>query len=233
MVNDPVFRPDELPKENQKEGEERNPCIHMKKRYKVSRGFTALPNQEIAGVADLHAAKIDGNPVFPTPPVKPADLTTQNLTFRDKMTAATGDPQDTAAVNTAREVVLDSLRANANYVEILASTSLEDILSAGFQAASTNHAQFPLDQPVILELSNLAPTQLLLRLTPIVTAKSYQAQTSVDAGKTWQEAGIFTQARRIVLDGLVSGATVMVRARAVGGNTGYSPWCNSGSLVVT
>jgi hypothetical protein len=205
----------------------------MKKRYKVSRVFTTYPNADVASAADQHSAKMDGNPVFPTPPVKPADITTQNQTLRDKMTAATGDPQNTAAVNTAREAVLDSMRANASYVEILASNSLEDILSAGFIAASTNHAQSPLDQPVILELSNLQPEQLLLRLTPIVNAKSYQAQTSIDGGKTWQEAGIFTQARRIVLEDLVSGSTVMVRARAVGGSTGYSPWCNSGSIIVT
>ena len=92
------------------------------------------------------------------------------------MTVATGDPPGTAAVNSAKEVVLDSMRANASYVEILASNSLENILSSGFQAASTNHAQYPLDQPVILDLSNLAPTQLLLRLTPIMTAKSYRCR---------------------------------------------------------
>ena len=205
----------------------------MRKRYKASRVFTTYPNSEVASAADLHAAKMDGNAVFPTPPFKPADITTQNQTFRDKMTAATGDPQNTAAVKTAREVVLDSMRANASYVETIASTSLEDILSAGFIAASTNQAQSPLDQPVILELSNLQPTELLLRLTPIVNAKAYQVQTSADGGKTWQEAGIFTQARRIVLEDLVSTSTVMVRARAVGGSTGYSPWCNSGSIVVT
>jgi hypothetical protein len=205
----------------------------MKRRYKVSRVFTTYPNQEAAGAADVHAAKMDKHPIFTDPPVKPADITTQNQTFRDKMTAATGDPQNTAAVNTAKEVVLDSMRANASYVEMFGGTSLEDILSAGFIAASTNQAQSPLDQPVILELSNLAPTQLLLRLTPIVNAKSYQVQTSLDGGKTWQEAGIYTRARRIVLEDLVSATTVMVRARAIGGSTGYSPWCNANSVVVT
>jgi hypothetical protein len=118
-------------------------------------------------------------------------------------------------------------------VETLATTSLEDILSSGFSAASTNQAQSPLDQPVILKLTNLQPAHLLLHLTAIVNAKAYQVQTSVDGGKTWQEAGIYTQARRIVLQDLVSASTVMVRARAVGGSTGYSPWCNSGSIVVT
>lgn len=63
--------------------------------------------------------------------------------------------------------------------------------------------------------------------------KAYQMQTSVDGGKTWSKAGIYTQARRIVLEDLASTSTVTVRARAVGGSTGYRPWCNSGSIVVT
>jgi hypothetical protein len=136
-------------------------------------------------------------------------------------------------MRTAREVVLDSMRANASYVESLASNSKENILSAGFIPVSKNQAQSLLDQPVILKFTNLQPTQLLLRLTSIVNARVYQVQTSTDDGKTWQEAGIFTQARRIVLKDLVSASTLMVRARAVGGSTGYSPWCNSSSIVVT
>ena len=93
----------------------------MQKRYKVSRVFTTYPNGEVASAADLHATKMGSNPLFPTPPFKPADITTQNQTFRDKITAATGDKQDTAALNTAREVILDSMRANASYVETIAS----------------------------------------------------------------------------------------------------------------
>ncbi len=205
----------------------------MKKRFKVSRVFTTYPNADVAIAADLHATKMDGNPVFPTPPFKPADIKAQNQAFRDKMTAATGDPEDTAALHAAREVVLDSLRANASYVETIASHSPENILSAGLIPASKNQAQSPLDQLVILKLANLQPTQLLLRLTSIVNARAYQVQTSADGGKTWQEAGIFTQARRIVLTDLVSASTVMVRARAVGGSTRYSPWGSSGSIVVT
>jgi hypothetical protein len=136
-------------------------------------------------------------------------------------------------MKSAREVVLDSMRANASYVESLASDSKENILSAGFIPASKNQAQSPLDQPVILKFTNLQPTQLLLRLTSIVNARVYQVQISTDGGKTWQEALIFTRARRIVLKDLVSASTIMVRARAVGGSTGFSPWCTSGSIVVT
>ena len=146
--------------------------------------------------------------------------------------AATGDPEDTAAMNTAKIAVLDALRANACSVEAL-TPSLETVLSCGFTPCSANRAQSPLDQPVILELSNLAPTQLLLRLTTIVNAKAYQVETSLDGGKTWQVAIISPKAFRIVLDDLPSASTVLVRARAVGGSTGYSPWCTSGSVVVT
>lgn len=205
----------------------------MRKRYKVSRIFTTLSKPEVVSVSAQHASKMTGHPVFTDPPVKPTDITTQSQTLQAKITASTGDPKDTAAADAAKEVVLDSMRANASYVEQVSPFSLEDILSTGFTPASTNHAQWPLDQPVILELSNLQPTQLLLRLTPIVAAKSYQVQTSLDGGKTWEEAGIYTQARRIVLTDLASASTVAVRARAVGGSTGYSPWCTIYSIVVT
>ncbi|HEX4349171.1 MAG TPA: fibronectin type III domain-containing protein, partial [Verrucomicrobiae bacterium] len=49
----------------------------------------------------------------------------------------------------------------------------------------------------------------------------------------WTEAGIFTQARRIVLPGLVSGTIYFVRVRAVGGSTGYSDWSGVASLMAT
>jgi hypothetical protein len=162
-----------------------------------------------------------------------ADITTQSQALSDGIVAATGDPTDTLVMINAKVLLLDSLRKNASYVESLASDNKELLQSSGFDAASTNRAQSPLDQPVILELSNLAPTQVLLRLTPVVNARVYQVQTSADGGKTWQEAVISSKAYRIVLQGLTSVSTITVRARAVGGSTGYRPWCTSGSIVVT
>jgi hypothetical protein len=58
-------------------------------------------------------------------------------------------------------------------------------------------------------------------------------QLSTDGGKTWVEAGISTQARRIVLKSLVPGTTYTVRARAIGGSTGASSWTNPGSIMST
>jgi Fibronectin type III domain len=91
----------------------------------------------------------------------------------------------------------------------------------------------PLNQPVILDIENLASTQLLLRLQPILNAKSYQVQTAPAANGPWTEAGIYTQARRIVLLGLTPGTIYFVRVRAIGGSTGYSEWSVPVSLMCT
>lgn len=79
---------------------------------------------------------------------------------------------------------------------------------------------------------NLATTQLLVRLTPITNAKSYNMQTNTGNG-TWVDAGIFTQARRIVLEGLAPGTTYTIRGRAIGGSTGQSAWSDPVSHMAT
>lgn len=53
------------------------------------------------------------------------------------------------------------------------------------------------------------------------------------AGGPWQEAGIYTQARRIVLLGLTPGTIYFTRVRAIGGSTGYSDWSVPASLMCT
>jgi hypothetical protein len=199
---------------------------------KCSREFVTFPNGQIIVFTNGHAEKIENHPLLKNPAFTAAQITALNQTFSDSVVAATGDPEDTAAMNTAKTAVLDALRANACSVEAL-TPSLQTVLSCGFAACSANRAQSPLDQPVILLLANLAPTQLLLRLTTIVNANSYQVQTSLDGGKTWLDAIISPKAFRIVLEDLPSASTVMVRARALGGSTLYSPWCTSGSIVVT
>ena len=214
--------------------------------YRVSRDFVHYTDPALDEFANNIIQSLTGNTAYPNPPVPPApsnmngqtspvavDLTTLDLAFRNSIAAATGDPQNTAAKNKAREALLDGLRKDANYVESIGSHDLETLLSSGYYANSTNRAQAPLDPPVIVELSSLATTQLLLRLTPVTNARSYQVQTNTNGNGTWADAGIFTQARRIVLPGLTSGTAYNVRARGIGGSTGYSDWSKAASQVVT
>jgi len=201
--------------------------------YRVSRDFVNNSDSDLDEFSNIVAQCLTGNAAFPTPPVSPVNLAALDLTFRNAIAAATGDPQDTAAKEKAGEALLDALRKDANYVESIASHDLEMLLSSGYYAASTNRAPSPLDQPGIAELSNLAATQLLLRVTPITNAKSYQVQTNTNGNGTWTEAGIYTQARRIVLTNLTPGTVYSVRARAIGGSTGYSDWSKAASQMAT
>jgi len=201
---------------------------------RVARDFMTAPPNDLANTTDNVVNGMTNNPVYPTPPVLPTDLAPMNATLRSAISAAdTGGQQQLAARNKAYKAVTAALRKNANYVEIAADNDLEKLLSSGFTPVNTNHAQAPLDQPTIVDIENLATTQLLIRLLPILNAKSYQAQTGAAAAGPWQEAGIYSQARRIVLTGLTPGTVYFVRVRAIGGSTGYSDWSVPVSLMCT
>jgi hypothetical protein len=58
-------------------------------------------------------------------------------------------------------------------------------------------------------------------------------QTNTNGNGTWLDAGIYTQARRIVLGNLTPGTTYAIRARAIGGSDGSSEWSNPVSLMAT
>ena len=175
-----------------------------------------------------------GNPSFPTLPVTPTDLGALNTAFHNAVLAALpGGIQLTAAKNAAREALLDALRKIASYVQGIANHSLDVLLTSGFYANSADRAQSPLDLPTITDVENLATTKLLVRLTPVTNARSYNVQTNTNGNGTWTDAGIYTQARRIVLGNLTPGTTYSVRARAIGGSTGTSDWSAPVSLMAT
>jgi hypothetical protein len=205
----------------------------MTPNLKVSRDFTKYSDAGLDEFANGVVAGLTGNATFPSPPVKPEDLAKLDVTFRDAIAAATGDPQDTLAKKTARDALLDGLRQDANYVQTVASHNLQQLLSSGYYAASNNHVQTSLDPPLIQNLENLVTTKFLLRLTPVLNAKAYHVQTNTNGNGTWTEAGIYTQARRIELGNLTPGTVYNVRARAIGGSTGCSDWCKPNSLMAT
>jgi hypothetical protein len=201
---------------------------------RVALDFAGYSDPDLDEFAGNVVTSLTGNPSFPNPPVTLANLGVFVSTFHNAVLAALpGGLQLTAAKNAAREALLDALRKEANYVQTGSNHSLDVLLTSGFYATSTNRAQSPLDPPVIAEMDNLATTKLLVRLTPITNARSYNVQTNTNGTGTWQDAGIYTQARRIVLGNLAPGTTYAVRARAIGGSTGSSDWSNPVSLMAT
>jgi len=107
------------------------------------------------------------------------------------------------------------------------------LLSSGFKNVATPSASTPLDAPSIMDALNLATTQVLIRLTPIDNANSYEIRLTSDGGKTWISGGISSQSRRIVVANLTPGTTYTIQARALGGSTGQSAWSASITIMAT
>ncbi len=204
----------------------------MTTQYKVSYGFVSAPDTAIADITETILIALTGNPGFPNPTVSLTLLGTQKADYLAKLAAtAQGGTLATAEKNTAREVLVGSLRQLAAYVQSLAGNDLTLLLASGFQPASTNRAQTPLPKPVVLRLENGTTGQLVVRLQPVANARAFEMQFKNGTGG-WQPGGIATQARRIEVNNLTPGGTYTVQLRAIGGSTGFSDWSDPVSHIV-
>jgi hypothetical protein len=201
--------------------------------YRVSLEFTGYSDSDLDEFTGNIITSLTGNASFPTPPVTPVILGTLNTEFHNAIIAAMpGGMQLTAAKNASRLNIVGALRQEAAYVQTHASQNLQMLLSSGFYANNTNRAQSQLDKPAILSVENLAAMQLLVRVTPITNAKSYQVRLIIGNNPP-TDGGIFTQARRMVLTNLVTGTVYAIQVRAIGGSTGFSEWSDPVSHIVT
>ena len=173
--------------------------------------------------------------LFPGLAFSPLEIKTMAENLASKLVATiTGGSAAIAAKNTAFDTLANAVNANANVVEVVVGLNLEKLLATGYLPASNNRSQSPLDDTAIVSLLNNGTTKALLQLLRVRNARTYQVQTSMDGGKTWVEACLpSTRATRIVLQNLVPGTTYAVRARAIGGSTGASDWCQSLSIMST
>ena len=204
-------------------------------RYRVSYAFTELSDNDLMAFIQVLIICLTGNAAFPALPVKLADFTDLFTAFQTAVTnmGKNTNQQLTALRDEAREALLDAARKNGACVQSVALNSLSTLLSSGYKNVPTQSPSSPLDIPTILSVTNNGTTQVMLRLSRVDNAKSYQIQFSTDNGKTWTLAGAYPKARSIVLTGLVPGTTYMIQAQAIGGSTGQSGWSNPVSIMST
>ena len=194
--------------------------------YRVSLAFAKLPDASLGEFTLSVVDSMTGNAAYPAPAVPLADLAASRTTFLAALSASgLGGAQATAAKNDVREALLKLLRKQAAYVQAEMNDDLATLLSSGFASVSRNRTRVPLPPPRVERIRNERSTQLLVDLAPVANAKSYEVQKMNGTGG-WMPVGVFTQARRIVLEGLNPGSTYSVQARAIGGATGYSDWCD-------
>ena len=142
--------------------------------------------------------------------------------------ATAGRPRRHAAKNNARTALVDTLRILAAYVQTNCNNDLATLLSSGFEAVSSNHAQYPLTQAVIATVANGNSGQLLVTLKPVPGARHYEGRLAiVGAGGLlgpFISVGLVSDSRSIPLNNLTPGTIYSAQFRAVGGSTGYGDW---------
>lgn len=192
--------------------------------YRTSLAFTRLSDSPLNSFAENVVLKMTANTAYPTPTVPLTAVTGAQLAFSNAINAAkNGGKQATAAKNARREALTALLRQNAAYVQSVAGEDLEMLLSSGFEAVTNSRTRIMLPQPVVERVENTQSTKLGLRLTPVPTARAYEVRISQGNG-VWQQVGVFTYSRPILIENLTPGTIYTVQARAVGGTTGYSDW---------
>lgn len=191
---------------------------------RVSLSFAKLPDTELDNFTQTIVNQVTGNAAFPTPPVTMAALQAARDDFTAKIAAAyVGGVYDTAAKNNSRNVVLGMLRKVAAYVQINCNDDMAILTSSGFQAMSTNRASVPLPQPANLVVKNGNTGQLVASITALPNSSMYEAHARSEGGD-WLPSTFSGDSRRITINDLTPGTMYTVEVRALGGQTGQSPW---------
>jgi hypothetical protein len=194
-----------------------------KNSLRVSHRYNRLPGTSFNMFATSVVIAMTNNPAYVNPLVPLDQLSALQVDFEQKNLASKlGGKVATALKNEARAALTDALRRQGSYVQGVAQNH-STLLSSGYLAASRNNAQTPLLKPWVRKILNNGPGQLLLRITPVANARSYQIQVQEGDG-SWQEAGFSNQARRIMVANLTPGTLYNIRVRALGGSTGFSDW---------
>jgi hypothetical protein len=200
---------------------------------KVSLGFAEFPDVNLDAFTENVLRSMTGSTIYTTPVPPLASVTTALTAFTTALSAAAdGGKQATAAKNEARAALLVLLRQLASYVQGACQNDLAKLLASGFDANNTNHSQTELTTPVLLTITNGNSTKLSLHVGPVSNAKSYEVRHS-STPNVWVPGGVFTQARKIVVENLTPGTMYTFQVRAVGGTTGYSGWSDPVSHMST
>ncbi len=194
-------------------------------KMRTSRLYTRFPDVDLSSFTGGVIAGLTGNPDLPTPPEIPADLQTKKQAFDNAIIAAAGGgPLQTALKDAARAVLIAAVDKDASYVDINCNEDLAILLSAGFEAVSTNRSQQVLHAPVIVAaLNGPQQGQIRLRVKGDPNRRAIQGRIKAMGGEFGPVVS-FRTAREIVFGGLAAGTIYIMELIGLGGSTGQSDW---------
>ena len=203
----------------------------MSQHIRIADKLNRIPAEQLVTMAGAVINGLTGNPAFPNPTVDLKVVQAAADALAAALVAqAQGGTAATAEKNNKKEALIVLLRKLKHYVEDNCGNDAAVLLTSGFQPAIINRARAPLGNPSILSVDRGNTGELVLKVTPIPRARSYEVRSAlVGAGNApgpWQSAGIYTNSRAMTIAGLLPGTTYAFQTRAVGGSTGYSDWSN-------
>jgi hypothetical protein len=188
---------------------------------------------------DIVVKGTDGNSAYPNPPVDIATVKAAGAAYAASIAdALDGGKKALFERNKQRENVIHILRQLGRYVEINCKNDMGTFLSSGFECASKARVPSqPLTQPAIRSVEHGNAGQLLVSVTSVKGAYSYEVRYGAPAASgaapaSWLTTG-FTSARSAApVDSLTPGTTYVFQVRALG-PLGYTDWSDAVNRMCT
>jgi hypothetical protein len=205
----------------------------------VSYDFTTMPEDEVdtfAGGIITNLYGLVGAANYPAPPVTKVALIAGLKKYTDAQEAMVGGGEiETALKSEALRELIDLLRQDAGYVENEHGNVMSVLLSSGFNAASTNHAQQPLGQAMINKISHAGPGRLLVEAGVITNSHGFQGRYKPvgAADSAYVNAENLGADRKMTFIDLPRLTEITLGMRAIGGSEGYGQWSDGQNHAVT
>jgi hypothetical protein len=198
-------------------------------------GFTGLSYSELAALSSAVENGMSGNPAYPNPPVDMAVFKAAVESFAAAIVRALGGGQQALADrDRERVVVIKALRQLGPYVQAQCHDDMAVFTSSGFQAASTTRLPpQPLSPPDVRKIDQGVTGQLLVRITSVAGARTYELRYAALAGATpgpWTTEVLVKTKGATPVNGLTPGTTYAFQVRALN-KLGYTNWSDPTSRM--
>jgi hypothetical protein len=204
---------------------------------KIKLNLSTLSIPEKLGKAQQIAAALTGNASFatPSPSLSNITLATNDLSnaYSEAQAARQGAKEKTSAQNQKEDALDQLLTQLAAYVESVAGSNEQLILSAGMdmRAPPTPATDPPGQPPAVTPTASDRDGEIDLSWDMVTGAKSYVIDKSADpvTSTSWSHAGVSTKSN-YTAQGLTSGTRYWFRIAAVNHN-GQSGWSDPATKI--
>jgi Fibronectin type III domain len=205
------------------------------KPIRASDGFSRVLDLDVLARGQAVLTGLSGNPAYEHPPVDLAVLKAALDSYSAAIAEALdGSKRAIADRNKRRQEVITMLRLLARYVETACKNDVAIFASSGFEAVSRSRTPYqPLAQPTIDYIDQGNSGQLLVAITPVKNARSYDLRCAALSGGTpgqWTTISVTSSRPAIPVNGLTPGTIYAFQVRALG-KSGHTDWSDSSTRM--